>query len=73
MTQATSSSIDDIASLRIELCDSEPLIWREAEVPVGVSLRTVHRIVQAAMGWENRHSWDFIIGGNHYVLPPEDG
>ena len=48
---------DTIATLRIDLLDSDPPIWREIEVPVAMTLRQLHTVVQAAMGWEDAHLW----------------
>ena len=32
------TAVDQIASVRIELADTDPLIWREVEVPTSASL-----------------------------------
>jgi hypothetical protein len=61
-----------IVTLRIELCDTDPLIWREIVVPVSITLKTLHDIVQAAMGWTNSHLWTFTAGGAEYG-PLSDG
>ncbi len=55
-------SVNEIATLRIELCDSDPLIWRQVEVPTAITLRILHETVQAAMGWLDHHLWEFTIG-----------
>jgi Plasmid pRiA4b ORF-3-like protein len=51
-----------IATLRIDLIDSDPPIWREVEVPTAITLRQLHTVVQAAMEWEDAHLWEFTIG-----------
>lgn len=53
---------DTIATLRIDLLDSDPPIWREVEVPVAMTLKQLHAVVQAAMGWEDAHLWEFAVG-----------
>ncbi len=53
---------DTIATLRIDLLDSDPPIWREIEVPVAMTLKQLHAVVQAAMGWEDAHLWEFAVG-----------
>ena len=53
---------DTIATLRIDLLDSDPLIWREVEVPVAMTLKQLHAVVQAAMEWEDAHLWEFAVG-----------
>ncbi|MEN3974296.1 plasmid pRiA4b ORF-3 family protein [Emcibacter sp. SYSU 3D8] len=65
----TSNSINEIATLRIELTGSNPLIWRQVEVPTSVTLKVLHKIVQAAMGWFDEHLWELKIGDRRYVLP----
>ncbi len=48
--------------LKITLVDSVPEVWRQVIVPAQITLATLHRIVQAAMGWENQHSYLFRLG-----------
>ena len=55
-------SIDEIASVRIELVGSEPLIWRQVEVPTSITLKGLHDVVQVALGWFDYHLWQFTIG-----------
>ena len=66
------SPTDQIATVRIELADSDPLIWREVEVPTSISLKTLHAVIQAAVGWENCHLWEFSLGKRRYGPPGED-
>jgi hypothetical protein len=61
-----------IATLRIELEDSDPPIWRLVEVPTSVTLKVLHDMVQAAMGWFDYHLWEMRIDGQTYGLPMED-
>ncbi len=51
-----------IATLRIDLIDSDPPIWREIAVPVAMTLEQLHAVVQAAMEWEDAHLWEFTFG-----------
>jgi hypothetical protein len=72
MSKATSSgkavngAQQNIVTLRIELCDTDPLIWREIAVPLSITLKTLHDIVQAAMGWTDSHLWTFSNGDTEY-------
>jgi hypothetical protein len=52
----------EIARLRIELEEVRPRVWRRVEVPVTIRLDRLHRVIQAAMGWENSHLWEFRRG-----------
>lgn len=66
-------STDEIAILRIELIDIEPLIWRRIAVRASTNLQTLHRIIQASMGWFDQHLWEFTVGGAIYGIPdPEE-
>jgi hypothetical protein len=62
-----------ISILRIELQDIEPLIWRRVSVPASMSLKTLHSVIQAAMGWLDCHLWEFEANGRKYsLLIPDD-
>ena len=50
MTSAA-DSLHEIATLRIDLLDTDPPIWRQVEVPTSITLKVMHDVVQAAMGW----------------------
>lgn len=60
---------ETIARLRISLNDIEPAIWRTIDMPVTGSLKMLHDVIQAAMGWEDSHLWHFEAGNRHYGLP----
>lgn len=66
-----------IARLHIVLNDIEPVIWRRLDVSVTASLKMLHDIVQAAMGWEDYHLWHVEAGDRRYGIPdpmwPESG
>lgn len=62
-------SFTEIATLRIELKDSDPLIWRVVEVPTSITLKVLHDIVQVTMGWLDYHLWEIVITGQTYGLP----
>jgi len=60
---------DEIATIRIELRDTDPPIWRQVEVPTSITLNVLHSVVQAAMGWSNSHLWQFTIARQLYGPP----
>jgi hypothetical protein len=66
------TAADQIATVRIELADTEPLIWREVEVPTLISLKTMHAVIQAAFGWRNYHLWEFTVGKRRYGPPSHE-
>ena len=63
---------DTIARLRITLSDTDPEIWRIVDVPVEASLKMVHDIIQAAMGWQDYHLWEFEADERRYGLPDRE-
>jgi len=69
----TASATDEIALLRIEIEDIEPLIWRRVAVRTSLNLKTLHKVVQACMGWLDHHLWEFTADGRKYgILIPDD-
>jgi hypothetical protein len=59
---AASDSFNEIATVRIELRHTDPLIWRQVEVPTSITLKVLHDIIQVVMGWFDYHLWEFTIG-----------
>lgn len=43
----------------VTLVESEPPIWRRLELDSRLDLRTVHRVLQAGMGWMDSHLHEF--------------
>jgi hypothetical protein len=73
MTSARAiDSFTEIATVRIELRDSHPLIWRVVEVPTSVTLMVLHDIIQISMGWLDCHLWEFLIAKQAYGLPMDE-
>jgi hypothetical protein len=62
MTADNTVPADLVATLRIDLLDTDPPIWREVEVPISMTLKQLHGVVQAAMGWQDAHLWKFAVG-----------
>jgi hypothetical protein len=67
---AASSLVD--VQLRIELQHITPLIWRRLRVAEAVTLATLHRILQAAMGWTDSHLHEFEIAQRRYGVPDQE-
>ncbi|MBR1509264.1 MAG: plasmid pRiA4b ORF-3 family protein [Bacteroidales bacterium] len=64
-------------TLRIELANVKPPVWRKVEVPSNMLLDSFHELIQTVMGWENAHlhafrtkernieegeEWDLAVG-----------
>lgn len=52
----------EIARLRIGLADMPRPVMRRIEVPLAIHLDELHLVFQQAMGWENRHPYEFRGG-----------
>lgn len=66
------SGPEQIARIRISLNHIEPEIWRLVEVPLGTHLKGLHDVIQAAMGWQDCHLFEFRIGDKRYGIPEGD-
>jgi hypothetical protein len=63
-----------VITIRLELQDAVPAIWREVSVPVTTSLRTLHDVFQAAVPFDSCHLFMFKVGDRRYGVPdPEWG
>lgn len=69
---SAATAATEIATIRIELVGTEPLIWREVEAPTSITLKTLHDVIQAVMLWADYHLWEFRIDGVAYGLPIKD-
>ncbi|NTF91458.1 plasmid pRiA4b ORF-3 family protein [Agrobacterium rhizogenes] len=64
---------DRIARLHVQLNGMEPAIWRKIEVPLNLSLKGLHDVIQATMLFEDYHLFEFEACGRRYDVPdPED-
>ena len=62
-----------IYRLRITLEGIAPAIWRSVLVPASSSLRRLHNVIQASMGWTNSHLHRFESDGRRLGRPDPDG
>ncbi len=58
-----------IARLKITLEGIFPEVSRILEVPTDFRLDRLHLAIQAAMGWENEHLYEFTAGKTRWALP----
>lgn len=65
---AKSKATGTVYQLKVTLKDIKPPVWRRLLVP-DCTLSRLHEVIQAAMGWENYHLYDFEVGGEHYTDP----
>ena len=63
---------DPVLQVRITLRDvDDPAVWRQVLIPASYTLSRVHRVIQAAMGWEDCHMHAFQIGKTTYGPDPD--
>ena len=63
---------DPVLRVRITLRDvGDPPVWRQLLIPAAYTLARVHRVIQAAMGWEDCHMHAFQIGKTSYGPDPD--
>nr|MBP7908442.1 plasmid pRiA4b ORF-3 family protein [Pseudomonadales bacterium] len=58
-----------LLQLRIELDSVRPRVWRVIQVPESIPMERLHRVIQIAMGWQETHLHEFIIGKLRYGTP----
>lgn len=67
-----SSSGSAVYRLRLTLDDVAPTVWRRVLVPGSATLAALHKMIQAAMGWENLHLHNFVIDDKMYGTQVDD-
>ena len=48
-----------VVRLKIVLFDTAPPIWRRVDVAADTTLKQLHAVIQAAMGWDDNHLHQF--------------
>ena len=66
------SSPRQIFQFRLSLEGIRPEVWRRVAVPSDFTLAQLHRVIQAAMGWQDYHLHEFIVSGRTYGVPDPD-
>jgi hypothetical protein len=66
---ASKKTAPTLFTLKIELVDSQPLIWRRIVISGHASFATLHHIIQAAMGWHDAHLHEFRVGEQRIGVP----
>ena len=68
---------DQVFKIRVEIAESDPLIWRTFSIPTGCSFRHLHEALQIIMDWTDTHLHmfelnDFIVGAIDDEFPDDD-
>ncbi len=54
-----------VYTLKITLNHSKPPIWRRVQLP-DCTLNELHHVIQYAMGWDNCHLHEFVVGNRRF-------
>ena len=63
---------ESVYQIKVTLRESKPPIWRRLLVSDSTTLYTLHKIIQAAMGWTDSHLHQFIIEGEYFSIPSSE-
>lgn len=58
--------------LHVTLQDTEPPVWRRLQVRGNLTFGKLHQILQAAMGWQDCHLHQFLLGDTCIGVPDPD-
>jgi Plasmid pRiA4b ORF-3-like protein len=63
-----------VVDLMIELLDLPYPVKRQLRVPTSILLSDLHKLLQAAMPWDDSHLYDYALGRSlRWCLPDPDG
>lgn len=60
-------------TLKVELVDTKPLIWRRIVISGQANFGMLHHVIQAAMGWHDAHLHEFRVGDQNIGVPDPEG
>jgi hypothetical protein len=66
---AFTAAAGSILQVKMRLLDISPMIWRRVLVPIASTLQELHGVIQAAMGWEGLHLYEFRVRSARYGSP----
>ena len=66
---AFTSPMGSILQVKMRLIGISPMIWRRVLLPVAGTLEELHGVIQAGMGWEGLHLYEFRIRSARYGSP----
>jgi hypothetical protein len=62
---------DEVYQFKITLLNVEPAVWRRIQIN-DCTLADLHYLIQAAMGWEDAHMYEFQVNRRRYVVPMDE-
>ena len=63
---AADGNVAEIVQIKVWLLGIGPMVWRRVLAPSTTTLRELHGVIQAAMGWEGIHLYQFCLRGARY-------
>jgi len=66
---AFTSPTGPILQVKMRLVGISPMIWRRVLLPASWTLEELHGVIQAAMGWEGLHLYEFRVRAARYGSP----
>ncbi len=69
MPTSALENIGNVCQIKVTLLGTNPPIWRRLLVPEDLTLERLHRVIQAAMGWQDYHLHEFRIGKQRFGRP----
>lgn len=74
LTTKDAAKPGEIYQVKVTLRHTDPPIWRRLLVPADLTLQQLHRVLQVAMGWQDCHMHEFLIGKQRFGAPdPMEG
>ena len=61
-----------VYQLKITIQDIEPPIWRRIIIPSNITFAKLHKIIQAAFGWQDYHLYNFDFQDFVIAIPTSD-
>lgn len=55
-----------VMQVKVSLCGISPMVWRRVLVPGTCTLHELHGVIQAVMGWEGSHLYQFCLRCRRY-------
>ncbi len=65
-SHAPAEGAEAIVQIKVWLHGISPMVWRRVLLPVSLTLRELHGVIQVAMGWEGSHLYQFRLRAARY-------
>lgn len=63
--------ISDVVRIKVTVLEIIPPIWRRVQVPVHLTLRRLHTVLQETIGWKDVHPHRFCVGDICFGKPSD--